>query len=158
MFYPRERKFTPKKPIILVVWSIVNDNSQRFKDFYRVATMMINECDFLIVGKPLFDVGKYKNVTFMNSISNLDELAHIYSSADVFFDPSTDDTFGKVVAEALACGTRVVVYNSKALPELVGPGCGEIVEPGDYDSCCEAIRRCILAGKNKDNYCREWII
>jgi glycosyltransferase involved in cell wall biosynthesis len=39
-----------------------------------------------------------------------DELAKLYGAADLFVFPSRADTFGLVMAEAMACGTPVAAY------------------------------------------------
>lgn len=39
-----------------------------------------------------------------------DELAKLYAAADLFVFPSRADTFGLVMAEAMACGTPVAAY------------------------------------------------
>ena len=48
-----------------------------------------------------------------------EELAGIYSTADVFFNPSAEDNFPTVNLEAEACGTTVVTYNTGGCPETV---------------------------------------
>lgn len=60
--------------------------------------------------------------------SNVKELVEIYSAADVLLNPSKEETMGLVTVEALACGTPVVVSNLTAVPEVVSPECGIIVE------------------------------
>ena len=67
--------------------------------------------------------------------------------ADVYVHLSTEDTFGKVIAEALACGTPAVVYNSTACPEVVGEGCGFVVEKRNVEQVFQSIRSIKLAGK-----------
>ena len=47
------------------------------------------------------------------------ELAEIYTEADLFLNPSAEETMGLTTVEALACGTNVLVRNSTALPEIV---------------------------------------
>ena len=49
-----------------------------------------------------------KNIITVPSTSSIDELAELYSSADVFITFSLEETFGKVSAEALSCGTPVI--------------------------------------------------
>ena len=66
-------------------------------------------------------------------------LSDIYAMADVFFNPTKRETFGKVTAEALACGTPVVAYDTTACPELVGENCGYIEELGDIKSAYKDI-------------------
>lgn len=46
------------------------------------------------------------------------ELAEYYSAADVFVNPTYDDTFPTTNIEALACGTPVVTYRAGGSPEL----------------------------------------
>jgi len=48
-------------------------------------------------------------------------LAAIYSDADVLLAASAGEGFGVPVVEAQACGTRVIVSNWTAQPELAGP-------------------------------------
>ena len=48
------------------------------------------------------------------------ELAELYSCADVYLNPSYEETMGLTTVEALACGTSVLVRNKTALPEIVG--------------------------------------
>ncbi len=47
------------------------------------------------------------------------ELAKWYAVADVMLYPSLADSFGLVVAEAMACGLPVVTFNTGGIPELV---------------------------------------
>ncbi len=79
--------------------------------------------------------------------SSLDRLAALYSMADVFFQPSLEETFGKVSAEALSAGTPVVCFRSTANPELVAEGCGAVVEPGDNEGLLAALRHILARGK-----------
>ncbi|MDP2400674.1 MAG: glycosyltransferase, partial [Actinomycetota bacterium] len=75
------------------------------------------------------------------------ELAEYYSAADVFLQLSAEETFGKVTAEALACGTPAIVYDSTANPELIGPGCGYVVDRGDLSQVMSRIRDVASAGR-----------
>jgi glycosyltransferase involved in cell wall biosynthesis len=49
-----------------------------------------------------------------------DELARLYAAADVFVFPSRADTFGLVMAEAMACGTPVAAYPVDGPLEVLG--------------------------------------
>ncbi len=61
-----------------------------------------------------------------------DELATHYASADLFIFPSLTETYGNVVAEAMASGLPVVAYCSAAAAELIQPQCnGVLAAPGD---------------------------
>ena len=59
-----------------------------------------------------------------------DELADVYSAADVFAFPSTTETFGQVVQEAMASGLAVVGVRAGGVAELIVDGdTGVLVEP-----------------------------
>ncbi len=61
-----------------------------------------------------------------------EELAAHYASADLFLFPSLTETYGNVVAEAMASGLPVIAYRSAAAAELIEHRCnGCVVTPGD---------------------------
>ena len=49
-----------------------------------------------------------------------EELARVYAAADVFVFPSPSETFGLVMAEAMACGTPVAAYPVDGPLEVLG--------------------------------------
>ena len=63
---------------------------------------------------------EYPQTHFPSCLSKAD-LAEHYASADVFVFPSTTETFGNVVTEALTSGT-VVAYDYAAPAEYIEPG------------------------------------
>lgn len=80
-----------------------------------------------------------KNVIALGRTDSVEQLVQLYSSADVVLNPSFEETFGLVTAEALSCGTPVIVSNATASPELVDKSCGRVVEKGDYEGVKKAI-------------------
>ncbi|NBT24229.1 glycosyltransferase, partial [bacterium] len=69
-----------------------------------------------------------------------------YASADLFVFPSTTDTYGNVVVEAMASGLPVVVSNQGGPAELLrDPQDGEKVMAGDLANWSAAIQR--VAGR-----------
>ncbi len=61
-----------------------------------------------------------------------EELAAHYASADLFLFPSLSETYGNVVAEAMASGLPVLAYRSAAAAELIRDGLnGRQVPAGD---------------------------
>ena len=59
-------------------------------------------------------------------------LAEHYASGDLFLFPSLTETYGNVVAEALASGLPVVAYRDAAAHELIAHAVhGWLAEPGD---------------------------
>ncbi len=59
------------------------------------------------------------NVVYISKIKKPEILAKYYSSADIFLYPSLADSFGLVVAEAMACGIPILTFNTGGIPEIV---------------------------------------
>ena len=73
------------------------------------------------------------------------DLAASYAAADVLVLPSRAETYGMVVAEALARGLPVVAAEVGGVPEALGHGAdgtrpGLLVPPGDPVALRDAIR------------------
>lgn len=69
------------------------------------------------------------------------ELAGIYTSADVFINPTREDNFPTVNIEALACGTPVVTFRTGGSPEILDSSCGIVVEKEDTEAMKDAVIR-----------------
>ena len=93
------------------------------------------------------------------------ELAELYTAADVFANPTREDTFPTVNMEALACGTPIVTFRTGGSTEIVDPSCGTVVDCNDYEAFEKEIRRvceeklfssdaCIKASEKYDKYAR----
>ncbi|MDD4566102.1 MAG: glycosyltransferase [Eubacteriales bacterium] len=70
----------------------------------------------------------------------IDELAEIYCMADVYFNPTLEDTFPTTNLEALACGTPVVTFDTGGSKESVDETCGAVVAQGDLQQVRQAIQ------------------
>ena len=71
-----------------------------------------------------------------------DDLAAAYASADLFVFPSTTETLGIVMIEALASGLPVVAARTGAAHEVVSEGeNGLLYEPGSEEDLVAAVRR-----------------
>nr|WP_280634503.1 glycosyltransferase [Clostridium aminobutyricum] len=79
------------------------------------------------------------NMIGVTRTNNIQELAKYYAVADVFVNPTLEDTFPTTNIEALACGTPIVTYNTGGSPEILDESCGIIVEKGNIHELCEAI-------------------
>lgn len=69
-------------------------------------------------------------------------LVDAYSEAWVTALPSREEAFGLVLAESLACGTRVVGSDEGGIPEVVGddPAVGRVFEPESRDRLVATLR------------------
>lgn len=69
------------------------------------------------------------------------ELAEIYTAADLFVNPTREDTYPTVNMESIACGTPVLTFRTGGSPEIPDASCGCTVECGDIDALEQEIRR-----------------
>lgn len=137
MFKPTPSDFREKHGIrddqtmILGISSVWNDR-KGLTDFVTLYNKL-SESDadkFQIVLVGLDDVQIKKMPVGMICIprtGSRKELAEIYTAADVFVNPTYEDTFPTVNLEAEACGTRVITYDTG--------GCRETITRSDSMAC-----------------------
>ncbi|MEC4686365.1 MAG: glycosyltransferase family 1 protein [Nitrospirota bacterium] len=87
------------------------------------------------------------SVVFAGAVPH-EEIALVYENADMFVYPSSVETFGLPVLEAMACGTPVVASNRMSVPEIGGDA-ALIVDPDNVSEMSEAIYRIIIDEKLK---------
>lgn len=164
VFYPRTGDFrehfgiAEDKFTILCVGAGWEEGSSKTKDLLSLAERLDENCQIVLAGSVPFADKLPQNIHCVGYVSSKKELAKLYSACNVYVHLSREDTFGKVIAEALACGTPAVVYNATACPELVGEGCGYVVEPGDVDAVFHAVKE--IQKVPKDVYspvCAEFV-
>ena len=68
------------------------------------------------------------------------ELAEIYTAADVFFNPTRQDTFPTVNMEALACGTPVAAFQTGGSTEVIDDKCGAALSENNAEQAIEYLR------------------
>ena len=78
-------------------------------------------------------------------------LQSAYASGDVFLFPSTTDTFGNVMLEAMASGLPVIGADVGPTREVLAPGCGWLEPPGSAEHIADRLiqlidDRALLAG------------
>lgn len=110
--------------------------------FTELANRLNADYQILLVGtNDTIDKQLPKNIISIHRTNNQKELAEIYSAADVFLNPTREDTFPTVNIESLACGTPVVTFKTGGSPEIIDETCGSTVECNDIDALEKEIRR-----------------
>tara|TARA_B100000945_G_scaffold297587_1_gene276763 strand:- start:599 stop:1732 length:1134 start_codon:yes stop_codon:yes gene_type:complete len=108
--------------------------------------------------------GPYRNQLekiFENTKTNFigylagEELASAYASGDIFLFPSSTETLGLVLLEAMAAGCPVIGANKGGIPDIINDGInGCLYEPDQKDkgelSLIEATRRIIYNPDKKE--------
>lgn len=136
VFKPTESDFREKyglqdKHVILGVafeWT----NRKGLDVFVQLAKELGGEYQIVLVGTD-DEVDKMlpSNILSIHRTQNQRELAEIYTAADVFVNPTKEDTFPTVNIEALACGTLVVTFDTGGAPECIIESCGFVVDCDD---------------------------
>lgn len=110
-----------------------------------------HEVELVIVGKPkeggrvaraITELGLSSVVRHVSGVSD-EELARLYSEAELAVVPSLYEGFSLPAIEAMACGAPLVATTGGALPEVVGESGRTclLVPPGDPEALAAAIRR-----------------
>lgn len=80
------------------------------------------------------------NIISIHRTQNQTELAKIYTAADVFVNPTREDTYPTVNMEAIACGTPVITFDVGGSAESAGNG-AIIVTKDDVKRMSEEIEK-----------------
>lgn len=114
--------------------------------------LSLKKYQIVLVGKnENANVKDNSQIVWISQTANPYELAQIYSAADVFVNPTREDTYPTVNMEALACGTPVVTFNTGGSPEILNEKVGSVVERDDID----ALEREIIRICEEKPYSRE---
>lgn len=153
VFHPTDGNFREKyalqgKKIILGVASVW-DERKGFDDFLKLAELIDEQTRIVLVGVNKKQISRLpKNIIGIERTNNVKELAQIYTTADVFVNPSREETMGLTTVEAMACGTPVVVSDLTAVPEVVTFDCGVIVSKLTTEALKDAIEKVLKMNYN----------
>ena len=100
--------------------------------FVEIAKSLDDNYQIILVGTDaLIEQKLPKSIITIHRTQNQEELAALYSMADLFVNPTREEVLGMVNVEALACGTPVVTFKTGGCPEIVDDTCGCIVKAND---------------------------
>lgn len=158
VFYPRKTEGALKKynipqnkKVVLGVASIWEE--RKGLGVFKNLAKELNE-NYVIVLVGLNKNQKKKmlpNMIGIERTENKDELAEIYTYADVFLNPSEEESFSLVTIEAMACGTPVIALDSSAVKELVNEISGVVLHKPTIEEYKQAILKC----EKKKAYAKE---
>ncbi len=152
IFYPRLSDLRDKynlkdKKIILGVASTWN-KQKGLSDMVDLSMKLDNNYQVVIIGVSESQIESFpSSILGIRRTADQRELAEWYSIADVFVNPTYQETFGMTTIEAQACGTPVVVYKTGGCPETVESGNGILVEKGNETELLKAVIETV----NKNN-------
>lgn len=116
------------------------DNKKGLDVFIELANRLGSLYRIILVGTDdSTDALLPESVISIHRTGNQKELAEFYSAADVFVNPTREDTFPTVNIESIACGTPVITFNAGGSPEIIDEASGFVVETDDIDDMVEKI-------------------
>jgi len=139
-FKPTESNFKAQynideKKIVLGV-SFDWDNKKGLDCFINLSETLPADYQIILVGtNDEIDKQLTQNIISIHRTNDKQELAAIYTAADVYVNPTREDTYPTVNLEAMACGTPVVTFRAGGSPEaIVENKTGYVVECDDLDA------------------------
>jgi alpha-1,6-mannosyltransferase len=94
----------------------------------------------LVLAGPASALALPRNVTLLPFLHSSLELARILASVDGLVHAGDQETFGLVLLEAMACGRGVIAAAAGAIPEIVTPDTGVLVQAGSASALAEGVR------------------
>lgn len=140
---------------IKIVLGVVSSGFKGKDEFIRLAKN--NNFQIILVGiNKKWKKDLPNNIICIEKTNSQKVLAEYYSVADVFVNPTYDDTFPTTNLESQACGTPVVTYKAGGSPETIDENTGISVNRGDFVALSAAIETVLLKGKqNYSMACRK---
>ena len=96
-----------------------------------------------------------ENIISIHRTSSQQELAEIYTAANLFVNPTREDTYPTVNMEALACGTPVLTFSTGGSPEIPDETCGSVVDCDDLQGLISEICRIKETAPFPERVCLE---
>jgi len=153
VFKPAESTFRDKykiydKKIILGVASVWS--YEKGLDVFNILAKELESSIYQIVlvgTDGSIDRNLSSNIISIHRTQNQEELAEIYSVADIFINPTREDNYPSVNMEAIACGTPVITFDTGGCKEIVNDDCGAVVNNNSMD---ELIRTIVSITENSE--------
>lgn len=130
----------PKDAKILLAVASIWDDRKGLRDLIELSKVLEDDYRIVVVG---LNKGQIKslpaNMIGIRRTENKDEIVSLYSSADIFINPSYEESFSLVTIEAQACGTPCIVLDTSAVSELVNDDNGIVLHSYSTEEYVKAI-------------------
>lgn len=155
-FKPTKSDFRQKNGLnnekVLLGVASVWDERKGLKYFEKLSQELSNEFKIVLVGIDEKDSSKLNpKIIGIKRTASVNELAEIYSSADVFINPTLEDNFPTTNIESLACGTPVITFNTGGSAESLDQNSGIVIEKGDINMLISTIDSMAFNDLSKEN-------
>lgn len=95
------------------------DQRKGLQDFLALEKLLNSDFQIVLIGLSARQIKALpKTILGLPRTDSVEQLAQWYSAADVFVNPSYEETFGMTTLEACCCGTKSLVYEGTACAEV----------------------------------------
>ena len=140
-------RFQPQERVVDGVFRILAAAGKWYpekgwNDLIRIAGMLGNNEQLIVAGVSAKQKKELQaeHVLCIEHTDSIQELAELYSQADVLLNPTYEDTFPTVNIEAQACGCPVITYRTGGSPEMITEKTGIVVPRGDVHAMYMAVQ------------------
>lgn len=125
-------------------------------DFIKLRSRLSGDFDIVLVGVNSNLMEKIGDkIIAIERTTDAYELSSLYSLANVFVNPTLEDSFPTTNLEALACGTPVITYRTGGSVEAVDYLTGFVVEKNNVDDLVTKIKDVVASKQNYAENCRN---
>lgn len=128
-------------------------NALRFKDAIKLASLLPDGYKLVLIGGVAKGTMIPDSIKHIAYIADSEELSAAYTMAEAYVHFSVEDTFGKVIAEAMSCGTVPITFNSTACGEIPGPY-GIVLPPHNVEEIIHSLPKIPLLKEQKEQMIR----
>lgn len=140
------------EPLVFHVTAAFSSNPWHIKGGYYVIEVAkrMPDVKFIVAAIDGEVANLPSNVLFWGRTHSQQELAELYSCADVTLLTSKRETYSMVTAESLCCGTPVVGFKAGGPETIALPEYSRFVEYGNVDELVKALREMLKQEKDKE--------
>jgi len=136
-FYPK--KITMEEKVVLGVANVWSER-KGLNDFIKLREILDSDIHIVLIGLNSHQVKNLpEGILGLDRTESAEDLASWYNKATVFCNPTYIDNFPTTNIEALACGTKVITYDTGGSPEAVCDKTGYVLQKGDIVGMKKAI-------------------
>ncbi|MHC0036445.1 glycosyltransferase [Pseudoneobacillus sp. C159] len=93
------------------------------------------------------------NIIGITQTQEVRELVEIYSSSNIFVNPTFEDNFPTTNLEAMACGLPVITFDTGGSKESINENTGFVIEQGDFQKLLKIIKHLRNSTANYKDAC-----
>lgn len=143
-FKPTESEFREQyalnKKIVLLGVASVWEERKGLNYFNKLAEKLDSNYQIVLIGiNKKIEKKVNSKIICISKTASRKELAAIYTTADIFLNPTIEDNFPTTNIEALACGTPVITFNTGGSAESLNSTTGISIQKYDLNALYEAI-------------------